>query len=146
MRAERGRSGTAKNIKSRGIGSPISTNQTDKKLNSSFTPISINYISLGSRLKEERKRLLYTQEEVAELIGVTPAFIGHIERGERGLSFETLVNICALLGVTIDYVLTDILPLKDDVVSVQIRNMLKNKTSEQKSAILDIMKAVTRNM
>lgn len=146
MRAERGKSASAKNIKSRGMGNPISSNKTDKKLNCSFTPVIINYKLLGNRLREERKKLRYTQEEVAELIDVTPAFIGHIERGERGLSFETLINICTLLGVTIDYVLADVLPLKDDVVSVQIRNMLKNKTSEQKSAILDIMKAVTRNI
>ena len=106
----------------------------------------INFKKLGQRIKEERKKLNYTQEQVAELINVTPAFIGHIERAERSLSLETLVKICHTLNVTIDYVLADTLPQTDETVTEQLRVMLKNKTTEQKAKVFDIMSAVIRNI
>lgn len=106
----------------------------------------IDYEMLGRRLKEERKRLQYTQEELAELIDVTPAFIGHIERADRSLSLETLVKLCNELDVTIDYLLTDTLYTKDDDVIAEIQVMLKDKTRREKAAILDIMRAVARNV
>lgn len=109
-------------------------------------PFEIKYTHLGQRLKDERKRLHYTQEEVAEVIGITPAFVGHIERGERSLSLETLIKFCNFYGITIDYLLADTLPPDNDIVTEQIRTMLKGKTAEQKTAILDIMRAIIRNI
>lgn len=106
----------------------------------------INKELLGQRLKKERKQLNMTQEELAELIGVTPAFVGHIERAERSFSLDTLARLCDALGVTIDYLLCDTLSPKDDDVTAEIRDMLKGKTIRQKTAILDIMRSVSRNI
>jgi transcriptional regulator with XRE-family HTH domain len=109
-------------------------------------PVDINYDSLGKRLRLERKNLHYTQEEVAEAVNVTPAFIGHIERGERSLSLDTLVKLCNFYGVTIDYVFTDILPPNENGITEQIRSLLKDKTKDQQAAILDIIKTVSRHI
>jgi len=106
--------------------------------------IEISHV--GKRLKEERKRLHYTQEEVAEAVGLTPAFIGHIERGERSLSLDTLVRLCNYYGVTIDYLLADIIPADTDMVIEQIRALLKNQPAEKQIAILDILNAIIRNL
>ena len=46
-----------------------------------------------------------TQERIAEMIDVCPAFIGHIERGTRKLSVETLFRLCKALGVSADFLL-----------------------------------------
>ena len=106
--------------------------------------IGISHI--GKRLKDERKRLHCTQEEVAEAVGLTPAFIGHIERGERSLSLETLIKLCNYYGVTIDYLLADILPADTDAVTEQIRVLLKDQSTEKQMAILDILNAIVRNL
>ena len=106
--------------------------------------IEISHI--GKRLKDERKRLHRTQEEVAEAVGLTPAFIGHIERGERSLSLETLIKLCNYYGVTIDYLLADILPADTDAVIEQIRVLLKDQSTEKQMAILDILNAIVRNL
>ncbi len=105
-----------------------------------------NMSFVGKRLREERNRLHYTQEEVAEMIGVTPAYIGHMERGERGFSIETLVKLCNAYGTTIDYLFTDVIKHDKNSVSEQICLLLRDKTEEQQKAILDIMKAVARNI
>lgn len=108
--------------------------------------IEIDYKSIGSRLREERKKLHYTQEQVAEAIDITPAFVGHIERNERSMSLDTLIKICKLYGVTIDYILSDTLPVDSDNVLEQIRGMLKDKTEEQKAAVLDILSTIIRHI
>ena len=101
---------------------------------------------VGKRLREERNRLHYTQEEVAEMIGVTPAYIGHMERGERGFSIETLVKLCNCYKVTIDYVFKDVIEHDKNSIAEQIKLLLRDKDEEQQKAILDIMKAVIRNI
>lgn len=64
----------------------------------------MNYVALGQRIKEERHKLNLTQEDLAEDVDLTPAYIGQIERGERKVTLEKLVAIVNRLGVTIDYV------------------------------------------
>lgn len=108
--------------------------------------LGIDKKRLGERLKEERLRRHLTQEELSEIVELTPAFIGHIERGDRSLSLDTLVKLCNALGVTIDYLLSDTLSPKDDDVTEEIRALLKDKTIRQKAAMLDIMRAVSRNI
>lgn len=112
-------------------------------------PVYSNDIDLshiGKRLKDERKRLHRTQEEVAEAVDLTPAFIGHIERGERSLSLDTLVKLCNYYGVTIDYLLKDILPADTDVIMDQILVLLQGQSEKNKLAILDIINAIIRNL
>jgi len=53
----------------------------------------MDYISLGKRIREERLKLNLTQEKLAEEVGLSTAYIGQIERGERSLTLEKLVLI-----------------------------------------------------
>lgn len=65
----------------------------------------MDYVLLGKLVRIRRKALHLTQEKLAELTGVSVAFVGHIERGTRKLSVETLRNICIALGVSADYLI-----------------------------------------
>ena len=109
-------------------------------------PQEIDISHIGRRLRDERRRVRCTQEEVAEAVGLTPAFIGHIERGERSLSLDTLIKLCNYYGVTIDYLLADMLPVDCGAASEQICAMLRTLPPEKQSAALDIMAAVVRNL
>ena len=106
----------------------------------------IDFDAVGIKLRAERARSGQTQEQVAEAIGITPAFVGHIERGERSMSLDTLINLCNLYHVTIDYLLSDTLPPEDDNALTQIAAILKDKSSEQQAAILDILRAISRHI
>lgn len=65
----------------------------------------MDYAQLGKRVRARRKALRITQEQLAELAGVSTAFIGHIERGTRVLSVETLHSLCRVLGVSADFLI-----------------------------------------
>jgi transcriptional regulator with XRE-family HTH domain len=53
---------------------------------------------LGNRIREKRKALGWTQEDLAAKSDIDRSYIGGVERGERNLSFSTLCAICAALG------------------------------------------------
>ena len=67
-----------------------------------------DYKALGNRIRKIRKSRGFTQEQLAEACELSAAHIGHIERGTRALSIESLISISDVLDVSIDYLLLDI--------------------------------------
>lgn len=65
----------------------------------------MDYEDLGKRVRRQRQALQWTQEELAERAGVSTSFVGHVERGSRKTSIETLVALANALDVTTDYLL-----------------------------------------
>lgn len=67
----------------------------------------INYKEVGSRIRYRRTGMLLTQAQLAEMVGCSVQFLGHIERGTRKMSIETLVAISEALNLSTDYILKD---------------------------------------
>ena len=67
---------------------------------------SVDFNDLGARVRELRRANHLTQAELSEMCGVTPSFLGHIERGTRVASVETLVHLCNALKVSPQYLLS----------------------------------------
>ena len=67
----------------------------------------MDYLRLGQRIRRQRKLIGLTQKEVAERAGISLPFYGHIERGTRKASLETLVALANALHVGVDYLLCD---------------------------------------
>lgn len=61
---------------------------------------------MGIRLKNLRKNLHFTQEEVANQLGVSLKHYSEVERGLAGLSYDNLIRLCEILETSTDYVLT----------------------------------------
>lgn len=57
------------------------------------------------RIAEQRKKLGLSQEELAEKLNISQKSISKYERGSRRPSYEVLVSMAALFGVTTDYLL-----------------------------------------
>jgi transcriptional regulator with XRE-family HTH domain len=53
--------------------------------------------TLGNRIREQRKTLNLTQEELAAKADIDRSYIGGVERGERNVTFTMLCKICAAL-------------------------------------------------
>jgi transcriptional regulator with XRE-family HTH domain len=52
---------------------------------------------LGIRIREKRKTIGWTQEDLASIAQIDRSYIGGVERGERNLTFSVLCQICAAL-------------------------------------------------
>lgn len=71
----------------------------------------MDYLRMGQRIRRQRKMMGLTQREVAEKVGISLPFYGHIERGSRKASLETMVSIANTLGVSADMLLQDSLDI-----------------------------------
>ena len=78
----------------------------------------MDYVKLGMRVRQQRALNQLTQEQLAERTGVSTSFIGHIERGEKKASMETVVALCNAMSVSPSMLLQD--SLSDEVMRSQL--------------------------
>ena len=102
--------------------------------------MSIDYISIGERIKEIRIAKGWTQAKLAEESGVEPSNISHIERAATKLSLPTLVNIANALNVTLDEIAYGSL-IKSEHISINIINeLIKDCSPEELKSITELIK------
>ena len=108
---------------------------------------TLDYKLLGKRIREVRRKHDLTQEKLAEDINVTHPYIGQVERGERGISIENLVNLCNRLDVTVDYLLSDYY-VKDhnEYYKGQWAKLMQSRADFEQDFVLSIVEAVLKNM
>lgn len=104
----------------------------------------MDYCMLGKRIKEERLRLNLTQERLSEDIGISTAYLGQIERGERSLTLDKLVKLANRLGVTVDYLLSDSVSISPDNQTDRILQLLQDKTAEDKEMAFQVLSTIFR--
>lgn len=63
----------------------------------------MDWPALGKRVRECRVKLGYTQEKLAELVEVSPSFIGTIERADKIPALTTMAKLARCLDVSLDY-------------------------------------------
>ena len=97
----------------------------------------MDYIALGQRIKVKRKDLRMTQEDLAEKVGISSSFMGHIERGSRVLSVDTLRRLCVVLDVSAD----DLLGLKYDHIMSRLTDEDLELAQTLLQHTLDIVKS-----
>lgn len=68
--------------------------------------IDICLQDIGNRITELRKRLGWTQEELAEKADLTPQFVSYAESGKKAMRPENLLKLSKALNVSADYLLT----------------------------------------
>jgi transcriptional regulator with XRE-family HTH domain len=61
--------------------------------------------SLGQRIRQMRKHLELTQEELCIKVGISKGFLSDVENGKRNISSANLLDIAKVLGVSCDYLL-----------------------------------------
>ena len=91
---------------------------------------------LGERLKDCRKRLELTQQEVAEKLGVTSASISSWESGARRPDFEMLNSINKLYDVSFDYLLGKT-SIKNNALKEALNKLVNAVSAKYESIIED---------
>ena len=95
---------------------------------------------IGARIRFEREKFGLTREKIAEIIGLSPFFIGQIERGERNMSLDTLYKISDVLNVSLDYLLKGYdLYMENIVVDELLEDNYKNEIDQDIQEILSLL-------
>ncbi len=72
--------------------------------------------ALGMKIKQCREEMGLTQEEAAELCGISASYYGNIERGTKTMSIATLLSISAAFSVSFEYLLSDSIEREDRAI------------------------------
>ena len=102
----------------------------------------MDYKRLGTRIREERKRLNLTQAQLAEDIDISDTYMGAIERGERSLTLDTLVSLVNRLGVTVDYLLADSVSDTDSNIMEQFKQIMDRQPLERKQMAINVLRTI----
>lgn len=90
----------------------------------------MDYKDFGSRVRAVRRQQSYTQEHLAEQVGISASFLGHIERGTRVASLETLVALCNVLNVAPEYLLRASLTSYDPHMPESLSDMERTRLKD----------------
>lgn len=68
---------------------------------------SLDYKQMGIRVRAGREKFGLSREGLAEIVDLSPFYIGQIERGERKMSLDTLYKVSCSLNISTDILLKD---------------------------------------
>lgn len=95
-------------------------------------------IEIGNRLREIRKGLKLTQEQLAEQLDYSANNYGLIERGERGISLEKLKLLYDKFDVDLLYLLTG-----DKSHQVEINQLISDCPKDKLFDLEQILKYIS---
>ena len=99
----------------------------------------LNFEEIGKDIRASRIEQHYTQEYIADKIGVNVSHISNIENNRVKVSLTTLVAICNALNLTVDYILKNEYTASDSI-DREILKELASCSPEKKEKILKIIR------
>ena len=106
--------------------------------------MSPDYNVIGRRIKTARVEQNLTQEELADKIDVSVAFMSRLERGSSKINLKRLTQIAETLNVSPGYLLTGSNATSKDYLREDFRQILDKCTPEQQRLIYAISELVSR--
>jgi len=101
--------------------------------------------SLGKKVKRARFLRDYTQEYVAENIGISIDLLRNIENGRNIGSVPTLINLCNILGISMNYLFSDFLNNIDNSFDIALYNYIKDLSDEDRDILKKIIIHIDKN-
>lgn len=87
--------------------------------------------TVGERIKTRRLELGWTQETLAEKAGISKGFLSDLENGKRSVSAENLLEIAAVLGLSLDFLMKGEVSASFQSVDVQIPAALSEFAAQE---------------
>ena len=103
----------------------------------------MDMVAIGSKIKEARERAHLTQEELAEIIDISPTHMSVIERGVKTPKLDTFVKIVKALNLSADALLLDGMDQVNDSIVAELSVRLGRLTDENQNRILNAIRALT---
>jgi len=106
----------------------------------------IDYVSIGKRIQKNRHRCGMTQEVLAEKVNISVPHVSRIENGGSSPSLQTLVDICNVLGITIDDLMQDSLPAAKPRLSRRLEEALEGCSAAELNFIANVIPPLLREI
>lgn len=100
--------------------------------------------AIGKRIKERRTEIGMRQEELAEKAGLSPSYIGMIERGEKIPRLEPFVKILNILELSADEALADVLKKDYEAKTTKYTEQLEKLESFERKRVYEIIETLLK--
>ena len=97
------------------------------------------YVKIGERLRKQRRIMGLTQEQAAELLGVSTTYYGEIERGNRKLTIPRILTVYEKMNLEPTYLLTGEI-LTDKVYD----EIFDGCPREKERALEEVLRSISR--
>ena len=96
---------------------------------------------VGQRIQKIRRAKGLTQQQLAEMVGISTNYLSDVERGKSSARIDKLVAIINALGCSADDVFADVINVNDESVDISATKL----TPKQLNLISDIIKEIVSN-
>lgn len=103
-------------------------------------------IKFGLHVKKHREQKGYTQQELAEKIGLTSKSISFIERGINYPSQENIFKLAVLLDMSLDEFVFSYSRFSETICIQEINDILQGLAPCEQELIINVLKAVCESI
>ena len=103
----------------------------------------MDQVAIGTRIKAARERVHLTQEQLAEIIDISPTHMSVIERGVKTPKLDTFVRIANALGVSTDALLQDVVVPVNESILAELSVRIGRLPQKEQERILNAIRALT---
>lgn len=100
----------------------------------------MDYYKIGQRIRRYRKAVELSQEQLAEIVGISVTHMSHIETGNTKLSLRVAVDIARALSVQVDALLYDKPSVGKTEIADEIQQILESCSRKELYFILDVVR------
>ena len=108
--------------------------------------MELDFKAIGKRIKIARIKKNFTQEAVADRIGVSPQHVSNMETGNCRVRLPTLVAIANMLSVSVDELLCDTVLTSKPIFEREAKDIFEDCNEYEVRVLVDVLKATKNSM
>ena len=117
------------------------------KNQNSFNPTEdSNKVNFGLFIKKHREKKGYTQQALADMIGLTPKSISFIERGINYPSQDNIFRLAELLDLSLDEFVFSYSRFNKNICIDELNEMIKQLDPDEQGMLIGMIKAACETM
>ena len=107
--------------------------------------MAVDYHLIGERLKKARLAKGLTQENLAESLNISIAYLSRIETGTTKVNLKRLSEICKLLDISESEILSGVSDDSKNYLTNDLSTILQNCSPEKQRLIYKIANIISEN-
>ena len=97
---------------------------------------------IGTRIRESRKAKKLSQNELSEIVQVSPSYMSDIENGKVNISLEVFMRLTEALQVSADWLLRTDVPQVAHIQSGELAEILSDCSAQETQALIKMLRSM----
>lgn len=99
-----------------------------------------NIKEVGARIREARKAMRLSQNELAEMVNISPSHMSDIENGKKIIKLDIFMRLTEALQVSADWILRTDIPQVTSIHAQELSSLLSDCTPSESQSLIKMLK------